>query len=339
MQKKKVILVLGIMTMLNVMGCSDKQKSSILADNVKQEVTMQENETKKLITDGINLLENRKYDDAKSSFEKAISMDKSNKGAYIEIKNRYMEKQRVDDAYSIIKLAISNGVDSDNMTKLLKEIKYKFQVTKLSDSVYQNDEYKLPNKIKAKINNEDKEVNVTWNINTVDTSKLGNIKYEGKIDKYDRAVQLNLLVLNIEKVKKIGGISRVFEENGKRYLKFDEIEFFLNKDANDRIAEKEAIKDGVDLSIFENKDSNGRIPNGYYIRNKDKSLKTYEISKNAQLSVCGFFVNMDTIDQQKVSYEKFKTMDMGDRPRYKGFLCHIYLENDVVVKIEQQFIP
>ncbi|MBU5484131.1 Ig-like domain-containing protein [Clostridium sp. MSJ-11] len=339
MRKKAILLLLTLTVALNVSACGNKEKKNVLSEDVKQEVAMQENETKKFIDDGIDFLNKGEYDDAKSSFEKAISMDKSNKGAYIEIKNRYMEKQRMDDAYYIIKLAISNGVDTENMQKILNDIKSKFEVTKLSESAYQNGEYKLPTKIKAKINNEDKEVNVVWNDNKVDTSKLGSIKYEGKIEQYDRSAELDLEIIKVEKAKKIGGISKVYEENGKRYLKFDEVEFYKNKDGNDSTAENEARKDGADAALFDEGNVEGRLNNGYYIRNKDKSLKTYEISPNVDISVCGYSVNLNTIDQQNISYEKFKTLDMGDRIRFKGVLCYIHLENNVVVKIEEQYIP
>lgn len=158
---------------------------------------------------------------------------------------------------------------------------------------------------------------MVWNKNTVDTSKVGNIKYQGKIEQYDRTAELNLKVIKAEKAKKIGGISKVYEDNGKRYLSFDEIEFFIDKGPNDDTAEKEARKDGADPAIFDEANVNVRLSDSYYIRNKDKSLKTYEISPNVDISVCGFSVNLDTVNQQKISYEKFKTVDMGDRPRYR----------------------
>ncbi len=91
-----------------------------------------------------------------------------------------------------MKLAISNNVDTENMKKLLDNIKSKFEVTKLNDSVCQNHEYKLPDKIKVKINNEDKEVKVVWRNNNVDTSEIRTVKYEGKIEEYDRVAELNL---------------------------------------------------------------------------------------------------------------------------------------------------
>lgn len=344
MKRKAIISLMLILTsMVAISGCGSEQKRSVLTNDVKQEAAMQENETKKFIKDGTDLLNKGKYDDAKSAFEKAISMDKANKGAYIEIKNKYMEKQRLDDAYYIIKLAISNNVDTENMKNLLNEIKSKFEVAKIDVTVYQNDKYNLPTKVKVKINNEEKEVDVVWDNINIDTSKLGTTKYKGKIEKYDRSAELNLKVKKIEKVKKIGGISKVYENNGKRYLKFDEVEFFLNKDVNDTTAEKEARKDGYsEHGPYDGDnpfDSNGRVYDNHYIRNKDKSLKTYEVSPNVQISVCGFEVKSDTVDQQKISYEKFKTLNMDDRHRYKGILCHIYLENNVVVKIEQQYIP
>ncbi|EQB4334874.1 Ig-like domain-containing protein [Clostridium botulinum] len=363
MRKKAIVsLLLILIVMLSASGCGKKQKTSVLTNDVKQQEAMKENEIKKFIKDGTNFLNAGKYDDAKSSFEKAISMDKSNKSSYIEIKNKYMEKKRIDDAYYFIKLAVSNNVDTENMKKLLNDIKSKFEVTKLDAGVYQNHEYQLPDKIKAKINNEDKEVGVVWNNNNVDTSKVGTIKYEGKIEQYDRDVELNLEIIeikkekeskkenNTEKVKKIqeenknekvkefkkgkkiGFISKIYEQNGKKYLKFDEVEFFLNKDANDRTAEREAIKDGKKILT-----DNGRIENGYYIRNKDKGLETYEISPNVDIYVCKYRINenMNTGDLQKISYEKFKNLGLSNR----CILGYVYLENNVVVKIEEQFIP
>ncbi|APH13755.1 bacterial Ig-like domain family protein [Clostridium sporogenes] len=356
--RKKAInsLLLILIVMLSASGCGKKQKTSVLTNDVKQQEAMKENEIKKFIKDGTNFLNAGKYDDAKSSFEKAISMDKSNKGAYIEIKNKYMEKKRIDDAYYFIKLAVSNNVDTENMKKLLNDIKSKFEVTKLYVNVYENNEYQLPDKIKAKINNEDKEVGVVWNNKSVDTSKVGTIKYEGKIEQYDRTAELYLEIIEIKKEKEIkkenntkkvkrtqkenkdekvkevkegkntGFICKVYEQNGKKYLKVDNVEFFLNKDINDKTAQKEAIKDG-------NKDL--IIDNLYYIRNKDKNLETYEISPNAYIYICGHRNNLNALDLQKVNYESFENLRFDN----ESFLAHIYLENNIVVKIEEQYRP
>ncbi|WP_434305078.1 Ig-like domain-containing protein [Clostridium botulinum] len=361
MRKKAIIsliLILILIVMLSASGCGKKQKTSILANDVKQQEAMKENEIKKFIKDGTNFLNTGKYDDAKSSFEKAISMDKSSKGAYIEIKNKYMEKERIDDAYYFIKLAVSNNVDTENMKKLLNDVKSKFQVTKVYVNVYQNNEYKLPDKIKAKINNEDKEVGVVWNNNNVDTSKVGSIKYEGKIEQYDRIAELYLEIIEIEKEtkkedntkkvkkiqeenknekvkevkegKQIGFINEIYEQNGKRYLKFDDVQFFLKKDANDKTAEREAIKDGKLKA-----ENVGKVPCQFYIRNKDKSLETYEISPNVDIYISGYRNNLNALDLQKVNYESFKNLGFD----HGSFLAYIYVENNAIVRIEEQFIP
>ncbi|MDS1008128.1 tetratricopeptide repeat protein [Clostridium sporogenes] len=369
MRKKAIIsLLLILIFMLSVSGCGKKEKTSVLTNNVKQQEAMKENEIKKFIKNGTNFLNEGKYDDAKSSFEKAVSMEKSNKESYIEIKNKYMGKNRLDDAYYFVKLAVNNNVDTENMKKLLSDIKSRFEVTKLYINVYQNNEYKLPDKIKAKINNEDKEVEVIWNNKSVDTSEIGTTKYQGKIEQYDRIAELNLKVLqspkekkenknkeekinkninnsqkpyndkNIKEVKsgkQIGFINRIYEQNGKKYLKFDKVEFFKNKDSNDRTAEREAIKDGKEDYLFDD----GRIANDYYLRNNDNSLEEYEISPNVQVNVCTYHINsnINTIDLQRISYEKLKTLD--NVYGQGNALFYIYVEDNVIVKIQEQFRP
>ncbi len=95
MRKKAIVsLLLILIVMLSASGCGKKQKTSVLTNDVKQQEAMKENEIKKFIKDGTNFLNSGKYDDAKSSFEKAISMDKSNKVSYIEIKNKYNGKEK-----------------------------------------------------------------------------------------------------------------------------------------------------------------------------------------------------------------------------------------------------
>ncbi|ABS42754.1 Ig-like domain-containing protein [Clostridium botulinum] len=379
MRKKAIIsLLLILITMLGISGCGKKEKTSVLTNNVKQQEAMKENEVKKFIKNGTNFLNAGKYDDAKSSFEKAILMEKSNKGSYIEIKNKCMEKNRLDDAYYFIKLAVNNNVDAENMEKILSDIKSRFQVTKLYVNVYQNNEYKLPDKIKVKINNEDKEVGVIWN-NDADTSEIGTIKYQGKIEQYDRCAELYLKVLespkerqenndkevkgdknmnnskkedkdqnmnnskkedkdqNLKEVKdgkQIGFINEIYERNGKRYLKFDDVEFFHNKDINDRTAEREAIKDGKNEWLLD-----GRMTDDYYLRNKDNTLENYEMSQSVEIDICKYHVdeNVNTIDLQGISYEKFKTLD--NVYGQSNALFYIYVENNVIVKIEEQYRP
>lgn len=324
LKKKSLFLVtLTLLAIITLSACEDKQKTTVIATDIKQETAMQEDEVKKIIMDGASFLNEGKYEDAKSTFEKAISMDKANKGAYIEIKNKYMEKQRLDDAYGIIKTAISNNVDTENMKEILKDIKSKFEDIKLDISLYENSEYHLPTKVRTKINNEDKELDVVWSNNSIDTSKIGKVKYEGKVEQYDRNVELNLNIIESKRERKTGYISKVYEQGGVRYITIDIIEFYFNEKDN-RIADIEAEKDGV--KAYEGV---------YYIRNNNKTLRNIQLSSDAEITLCGYRFNLETLYQNPVSYAKFKEM----KQQQERFLCHISLENDVVVKIEEQYVP
>ena len=48
-----------------------------------------------------------------------------------------MNSNKYDDAYFIIKSALANNVDTENMKSIAKEISSKFEVIKLADSIYQ----------------------------------------------------------------------------------------------------------------------------------------------------------------------------------------------------------
>lgn len=74
---------------------------------------------------------------------------------------------------------------------------------------------------------------------------------------------------NIEKTlatKKIGYIKKIYVRNNKTYLEVDEVEFFSGKEAV-----KAAIEDGLISSEKE-------LGSDYYVRNKNKQVKTYLIS-------------------------------------------------------------
>ena len=67
-------------------------------------------------------MEEENYDKAKKWYEKAISMSKANVDTYKKIKDKYLEKGRSDDAYRIVRLAIDNKVDVNNMKKLALDL-------------------------------------------------------------------------------------------------------------------------------------------------------------------------------------------------------------------------
>ncbi|EDS77202.1 conserved hypothetical protein [Clostridium botulinum C str. Eklund] len=147
----------------------------------------------------------------------------------------------MDDAYQIINLAIKNNVDTENMKKLSSDIKSKFEVPIIEEKAYEYGKYSLPSSVKIKINNEEKKVGVVWNNANVDTSKVKVKKYTGKVQGYDREVQLNLNILPVKTVKKTVYAMGTYIKNNKRYLKTREVEFFRDTEADMDIAERMAI--------------------------------------------------------------------------------------------------
>lgn len=64
----------------------------------------------------------------------------------------------------------------------------------INASVDEGGQYRLPEKITAKLNNGTTEVNVKWNTTEVDTSKPGTYKFKGMVSGYNGEVNLTLVV-------------------------------------------------------------------------------------------------------------------------------------------------
>jgi hypothetical protein len=269
------------------------------------------------------------YTDAKIAFEKAISMDKSNKSAYIDIHKKYLEKQRLDDAYYFIKLATINHIDTDNMNKLLTEIESKFEVIKIDYFVKPHRLDTLPNKISTKISDDIQLADVTWNNDTVDTSKLGTSVYEGKLVAYGRKVELSLIVKEPEPNKITGFVKKIYDHNGKWYMDFEEVDFYRNytKSSNDKTATLEANVYGEHL-----------VDSDYYYRNKNNGIKTLEINSDEKINICIHRLGKNgplSSVVEEISLDKFNTLNVN----MGRFMCHLNVENNVITRIEEQFIP
>lgn len=326
---RKHILFFFITTvMLGITGCAKNQRPIALSINVSQAIMPQEVTTENLIAKGINLLNESKYEDAKVTFEKAISMDKSNKDAYIEIKNKYIEKQRLDDACHFLKLSISNNIDTEYMKEQLSDIESQFEITKIDVRVFQSEAYELPRKIKAKINNEEKEVDVIWENNSVDTNKLGTTKYQGVIEPYGRRAELNLTVKKLGDKKITVLASNIYKQDGIWYIECDDIEFFRNyaNGPNDMSASIEAKKDGKTASC------------DWYIRNTNKNIQTFIIDPDAALYICQHWLEIDYDNAaivKKVSLNQFESLNIN----MTRYICYLYLDNNVVTKLVEQYTP
>lgn len=308
-------------------GCSKKDKEIVVSKDVSQQVKSEENEIKEKIEQGGKYLQEKKYEDAKKVFESAIALDTGNKSTYLEIKDRYVQKNRLDDAYYIVKLAIDNNVDVENMKSVLKEIQGKLEVPVLQDTVYTDTNYTLPQEVNIKINGEETKQAVNWNNSNVDTSKSGKFNFDGVVvGNYERAVKLILTVKPIVKERKCGYVKSVYEKDGKRYLQFDEIEFYKDRQAAD-----EAKKDGK--AIFES-DGKYYAEDGYYIRNKSTELKVYEISNKATFKDYDY-VNW-TGNLNQCTYSDFSDRIAKHKERE---IFWINTENSIIISVDEQFLP
>ncbi|MEW8957432.1 Ig-like domain-containing protein, partial [Clostridium sp.] len=183
---------------------------------------------------------------------------------------------------------------------------------------------------------------VKWESNEVNTSKPGSYIYKGVVEQYGRSVKLTLNInakpKEVVKEKKIGFVKEI----GKDYIKFDEVEFYRDEDAY-----REAKKDGQ--LVYDDENPEGYVYDSYYMRDNDDDLKRYNFSKDIVFKLCSYKIGNplpNSGDTANVSYEVFKNeVDIDIAPRKesnepgRGILSWIYLENNNVVKIEQQFIP
>ena len=194
MGKKIFVIMISIVMSMNFLGCKTKDKENILLKDVKSQSKVEEQEIRTAIDNGNKYLEEGNYDKAKKWYEKAISISKSNADTYIKIKNKYLEKDRKDDAYRIVRLAIDNNVDVENMKKELKRIKDTFDTIVINESIYVGEKYKLPSESLLNINGNRVNGEISWDNSKVTTNKAGKFVYKGEIPSYGRKVIVNLEV-------------------------------------------------------------------------------------------------------------------------------------------------
>ncbi|WP_195429176.1 tetratricopeptide repeat protein [Clostridium sp. D46t1_190503_E9] len=344
---KLTIIPLFLILSTSLFACTDTTKKVTVSNDTQSEILVEENEVDEAITNAKKLLTDNKYDEAKAYFNKAISLDKSNMDLYLEIKDIYMDSNKYDDAYFIIKSALANNVDTENMKSIAKEISSKFEVIKLADSIYKESEYNLPGSVSTDINGTSVSLPLTWNVATVDTSSAGTFTYYGTNEEYGRQVEFTLTVLENVYDKQIGYINKLYSSNGKTYIDVDLVEFYLGREES----LKEFLKDNADTDKIDlpiNDKGEYYVPDGYYIRNKYDKITTYEVSNNCTFQLLDYdliYLGYDVTPKnnssipEAVSLETFK--NYIDNPISKGrsVMCWIELKNDVAYSIYRQYTP
>lgn len=353
---KLTIIPLFLILSTSLFACTDTTKKVTVSNDTQSEILVEENEVDEAISNAKKLLTDNKYDEAKAYFNKAISLDKSNKDLYLEIKDIYMNSNKYDDAYLIIKSALANNVDTENMKSIAKEISSKFEVIKLKDSIYQESDYTLPGSVTTDINGESLSLPLTWNVATTDTASAGTFTYYGMNEEYGRQVEFTLTVLENVYDKQIGCINDIYTIDGKTYIDVDLVEFYFGNE----IALREALKDNEKIAYTENGEP--YVPDSYYIRNNNSKLTTYEISSDCSFKLLNHdflalgynvpppensSINEEASFNDFINYIDLRNpMDIGNldisdgKPiTHRETLCWIELKNGVAYSIYRQYTP
>ena len=349
------LFIFIISTSLTLISCKDSSKKITISENTEGEVSLEESEIIKAINAGEKLLDENKLEESKEYFNKAISLEKENKDTYIRIKDKYISINKLDEAYNIIKTAISNNVDVENMKSILKEISSKFEVIKISNSIYQNSSYALPKEVTTNISNSQISIPVTWNNENVNTNTIGTFTYEGYNHEYGRKVIVDLTVIENIYEKQSGCIKSVYSANGKTYIDVDLIELYIGFEE----AVAEAIKDN---RAAINEKGEYFLPDPIYIRNNYTKLTTYEVSNNCIIQLLPRDFSKLGYDPESTinfsppnpvsfnEFEKFITesnkifVEANSKNEIKTItdretLCWIEIKNGVATSIYRQYTP
>ena len=137
--------------------------------------------------------------------------------------------------------------------------------------------------------------------------------------------------------KAIGYINAVYEEGVKRYLDIDYIQFLVGSDAK-----RAVVEDGKCVAGEEDR----CLPNGYYIRNQNPKIRTFEILKDVEIRMQTYShtPSGDFSADERISFDTFKsffngTPLEGHLSLLKTVPYWIELESGVVTKITEQYIP
>lgn len=331
-------------------GCKSKDKEIVLSENVAKDIQVEENEIEKYIKEGNKFLEEKNYTEARKSYEAAIAKGKNDKQIYMDIKDKYIEKGRYDDAYHIIKLAIENKVDIENMEKVLTSIRDKMESVELSYEIYEDDgSFVLPEEVDITVDNNKVKDYVLWGKENLGISnKPGQYSYSGITKEYGRNVHVTLNVkANIkEDIKenakedvydsKFGIVKDIYTDNGTVYISFDEAEFYFGWEE----AVAEAVKDN---KAMQKEDGTYTLPDPYYIRYHIGEIKVYEVSKDASFNLLAYDVdpsNNHTSELQSVDYSTFKKKIDNWKGGYVSNLqFNVDMKNGIVTKMSKQYTP
>jgi hypothetical protein len=106
--------------------------------------------------------------------------------------------------------------NTDKALKLTLKVITVASIENINSTINQNNKYSLPSKVTAKMTDGSaREVDVTWNPSTVDTSKAGSYTYQGTVSGYDNKIGL---ILNVITITSVENLNSTINQNDKYSL-------------------------------------------------------------------------------------------------------------------------
>jgi len=129
-----------------------------------------------------------------------------------------------------------------------------------------------------------------------------------------------------EKTKEFGFIKKVYSNNGKNYLTIDYAQWL-----NGAAADKAAIADG--------KIPKGEhVDNGYYIRNNNPKLRTFEVDSNTNITMKTYKTKGN--NPKNITFSQFKAIYLKNNTEVATYTPFwVELKGSTITSIEEQFIP
>lgn len=165
--------------------------------------------------------------------------------------------------------------NTDKVVKVTLNVVTIASIGNINYTINLNDKYSLPSKVTAKMTDgSTREIDVTWNPSSVDTSKPGNYSYEGTVNEYNRKVKLTL---------NINGKTIITKEQAYKIFK-------------EKLISTKQLPQGYDLYYYCNQVINGTTTYGFILQDDHVALedlycidiygeKMYKLSPDAHLPV------------------------------------------------------
>lgn len=132
----------------------------------------------------------------------------------------------------------------------------------LTVNLIQSDSYSLPEILNATMSNgTTKEVSVNWDSQEVNTAELGTVAYKGKVDGYDRAVKLTVVILKYDPKLSFNaysnvtinglskGISMSINNLGSKNVKINKIEIYESGMLFNTLTAEQLLNSNIPLDI------------------------------------------------------------------------------------------